>query len=89
MNREYALYNLREAAEALARLIRDIEGDPEDSWEGYDVHVAHLYHHVNTAWNARFETPEATQRCSAEDFARWRQFPTDLDIWLAVPAPEE
>jgi hypothetical protein len=80
MNRDYILWNLREAQEAVSKIIRDIEADPEYSQEAYAVDIAHLYHHVNTAWNARFESAEAAERCSAEDFERWRQFPDDIDM---------
>jgi hypothetical protein len=40
--------------------------------------MEHLYHHLNTAWNARDESPEGVAATSEEDFQRWRQFPEDL-----------
>jgi hypothetical protein len=40
----------------------------------------HLYHHPNTAWNAREESSERVTACSEEDFDRWRRFPQDLGL---------
>lgn len=77
MNRDYALWHLREAAEALADEIRRLEaGDVENFETG--VGVAHIYHHLNTAWNARTASEDASRVCSTEDFYRWRRFPEDL-----------
>jgi hypothetical protein len=81
MNKDYVLWNLREAQEALAEIIAGVESDPEYEPGGYIVDLTHLYHHVNTAWNARNATKAATDECSQEDFLRWRQFPTE-DVYL-------
>ena len=40
----------------------------------------HVYHHLNTTWNARNASREPTEVCSEEDFYGWRQFPTDIDM---------
>jgi hypothetical protein len=42
--------------------------------------MQHLYHRLNTAWNARDESPERLAATSEEDFHRWRQFPEDLSL---------
>lgn len=80
MTREHVFSHLREAADSLARVIREMEADPEYSEAELEVEMAHLYHHVNTAWNARKASPERTAACSLEDFRDWRQFPTDIDM---------
>ena len=80
MNRDYVLWNLREAAAAMSEIIRGIEGDPEYEQGAYGTDMMHLYHHVNTAWNARHESAEVVQTCSAEDFQRWRRFPEDINM---------
>jgi len=40
--------------------------------------MQHLYHHVNTAWNARDATETQVEKATDDDFNRWSQFPTDL-----------
>ena len=78
MNREHTLWQLHEAAEELQRTIREIERKPEYDYAEFVVAMQHLYHHLNTAWNARDESPERIQACTDIDFDRWRQFPQDL-----------
>jgi hypothetical protein len=57
MNTDFLLFNLREAQDEIEKTIRDREtysdyGEPE-----FSVAMMHLYHHVNTAWNARNSSP--------------------------------
>jgi hypothetical protein len=40
------------------------------------IRDAHLYHHINTAWNARNSTSGIGQATDAE-FREWSAFPTD------------
>jgi len=84
MNKDYVLYNLREAAEELGRTIAEIEVDSDYGDEEFQIAVAHLYHHVNTAWNARHASAIQVEACVAADFARWRQFPPDIDMTLGL-----
>jgi hypothetical protein len=86
MNRDYVLWNLREAAEAVTDAIKEIEADPEYDDGQFQLALNHLYDHLNTAWNARNASTDQTETCSAEDFQGWRQFPTDIDmsVWLFV-----
>jgi len=78
MNVEYVLWNLREAAEELTRTIQEIERDPNFGQPELLVAMTHLYHHLNTAWNARHATAEQAATCTQQDFDRWRQFPRDI-----------
>jgi hypothetical protein len=78
MNREQTLWHLREAAQELQRTIQRIEDESEYGHGEFSVAMQHLYHHLNTAWNARDESPERVRACSDEDFAHWGQFPQDL-----------
>jgi len=80
MNREFVLFNLREAAEEIARTISEIEATPDYGFGEFSVAVQHLYHHVNTAWNAQNASPERAHACSQEDFDAWRQFPRDIEM---------
>jgi len=82
MNKEYVLYNLTHAVEALDKLIADMKSDADYDYGNYVVDIAHVYHHLNTAWNARDATKAAADECSEEDFYRWRQFPSEEEIYL-------
>ena len=83
MNRDYVLFHLREAQRELRDTIEEIEADPSYEYGDYVVAITHLYHHINTAWNARDSSESRAKACSQADFSEWRQFPSDLD--LAVP----
>jgi hypothetical protein len=80
LNRDYVLHNLREAHEDLGRAIDDFIADTAYSEAELYVAMQHLYHHLNTAWNARESTESEARECSAQDFHRWRQFPADIDL---------
>ena len=80
MNRDYILFHLREAREELDGTIRELEAQPDYDVGEFLVAIGHLYHHINTAWNARDASAERAAACTQEDFARWRQFPDDLDL---------
>src|SRR5262245_8236873 len=53
MNKIWILDHLREAHEELSRTIGELESDPEYGEGELYVAMAHLYHHLNTAWNSR------------------------------------
>jgi hypothetical protein len=40
--------------------------------------MQHLFHHINTAWNARSILDE--QAAEGGDFDKHRRFPSDLDM---------
>jgi hypothetical protein len=78
MNREWVLFHLREAQEELRRTIAEIESTSDYGPGEFSVAVAHAYHHLNTAWNARDEDPAVVEAGSETDFFAWRQFPSDI-----------
>lgn len=80
LNKEYILFHLREAKEELDRTILDLERDPEYDFGEFSVAIQHLYHHVNTAWNAREVSVAEAEECSEENFYRWRLFPQDVEM---------
>jgi hypothetical protein len=79
MTREYILWHLRKAIDAITTVIQEIESDPEHGEEELRIDVAHIYHHINTAWNARDASKERIEECSQKDFDEWREFPDDID----------
>ena len=80
MNKDYILWNLKEAKEELDSTIRKIETDSSYGHGEYMVAMQHLYHHINTAWNAQDTVESDAAECTQENFAAWRQFPSDLDM---------
>ncbi len=82
MNREYVLWNLKEAADELQRTIGELEQDPDYDYGEFVVAMSHLYHHINTAWNAQSVTKTESDECSEENFHKWRSMPTNADLLL-------
>ena len=80
MNKPHIRFHLTQAREALAQLITELDSDLEYEFGNYRVDMEHLYHHINSAWNARDASEKVTSECSEEDFRRWRQFPTDIEL---------
>ena len=79
MNRDLVLHHLAEAHEALGRMLQEAKNDPEWGIGELSADMPHLYHHINTAWNARDST-NAIGQCSDEEFRSWSAFPEDL--WM-------
>ncbi len=82
MNDDYILYNLKEAQEQLAEIINDIENGEALNSGSYYVQMQHLYHHLNTAWNARDASENETEVCSQKNFEKWRLFPDDIEMGI-------
>jgi hypothetical protein len=80
VNRELVLHNLAEAHEALSRMLEAARQDPEWGVGELVAQMPHLYHHINTAWNARDST-NAVGQASHTEFRRWSTFPTDLPMF--------
>jgi hypothetical protein len=80
VNRELVLHHLTEAHEALTRMLEEAREDPEWGIGELLVEMPHLYHHVNTAWNAR-ESINAVGEASDTEFREWSAFPTDLPMF--------
>jgi hypothetical protein len=80
VTRHYVIWQLQEAAEAVAQAIEEMSGDPNYSDEELRVQVTHIYHHLNTAWNARHASDDQVAACSQEDFNAWRKFPSDIEM---------
>ena len=80
MNKEYILYNLKEGLNQLTDTIKELESDSEYEFGDYIVDMTHLYHHINTAWNAKNSTKLEAKKCSENDFRTWRNFPKDIEM---------
>jgi len=82
MNREAILFHLREAKEELDRTIREIEKEKSYEFGDFLPAMSHLYHHLNTAWNARRASAKRHNTCARSDFDKWRKFPKNNELLL-------
>jgi hypothetical protein len=64
----------------LTRTIAWLESDPGSSEIEFEIAMAHVYNHLNTAWNSRNVDDERTAACSDDDFYVWRAFPSDIQM---------
>jgi hypothetical protein len=80
MNKDWVLFHLKEAKDEIENTIKEIESQPDYDDPEFSVAIAHLYHHVNTAWNSRHCSNEEAEESSESNFERWRQFPTNVDM---------
>ncbi len=80
MNKDWIAFHLREGLDELTRTIAAIEERRDFEESEFEIAMAHLYNHLNTAWNSRNADDERTARCSDEDFFAWRAFPADIQM---------
>lgn len=76
-NKHWVLFELQDAREALAQIINDLKNDDDYDETEYRIHMAHLYSHVNSAWNMRAATTDEVT--NGEKFEEWNRFPTDIE----------
>jgi len=79
MNKHHIQFQLSEAMEQLQETLSSFK-NKEISEVQLQLDMEHLYHHLNTAWNARNATVQETNECSENNFAKWRTFPDDIDL---------
>ena len=80
MNRDWVLFHLGEAQREIASTIADLKADPDFDDAVYWPAMQHLYHHLNTAWNARNATTAEVDGLDDATFNRWCSFPADLPM---------
>lgn len=79
LNWDIVKWNVTEAREQLEKIEQQILAN-EISEFTLEVEMAHAYHHLNKAWNARRVTSSRYQKCATADFNEWGEFPTDLEL---------
>lgn len=80
MNARFIASQLSEAEEELRSLVAKVDSGEELSFEAFHVAIAHIYHHLNSAWNGRNANDQQWRECTDLDFATWQQFPRDLPL---------
>ena len=66
---------LEDAHEHLGNLIKEMQSSGKIDVESYAVHVAHIYAHLNRAWNSR----ECEGELSEKQWEEYRSYPKDLE----------
>jgi hypothetical protein len=69
------MHELEDANEHLAKLIADINADPEYDSANLKVDLGHVFAHLNRAWARR----EMTRDLTDEEWERASCYPNDLD----------
>jgi hypothetical protein len=69
-------YELADAQDGIASLLHDMAEDKEFSKIEFGIHMAHIYGHLNRAWNRRNATDKQLEADRLPD--EWDKFPTDL-----------
>lgn len=84
MNKRFVMIHLQEAMEQLQDTIKAVQEEGDYGREEFQVGMGHIYHHLNTAWNAQDASAERHKACSDEDFNTWRQFPKESELMLGT-----
>jgi len=72
------VYELEDAQDGLKSLLEDMAKEKEFDEVEFSIHMAHIFSHLNRAWNARNATEEQHQDNAL--WEEWRKFPTDLEL---------
>ena len=70
------LYDLVEVREHIESLIKDIQEDDQFCAIDLDVHLSHIYQHLNRTWNSRNMSSDV----ASKKFEEISKFPTDLSF---------
>lgn len=71
-------YDLQDASEELSAIIELIRPNEEIDEDEFNVRFAHLYSHLNAAWNVRNLSSEELESADGEQSDAWKEFPKDL-----------
>lgn len=76
----YMLWNLEDAREELSRIIEEFRPGADIDEAEFRVAMAHLYGHLNTAWNVRHATARQLDDADGGQLNAWKRFPEDIDL---------
>ena len=80
MNWKVVALNLSEARDELQRLEAFVTDPKKRNHGEFLVGLAHVYHHLNFSWNARYVPSSRYRAMSDAEFNRWSRFPKDLPL---------
>lgn len=70
--------NIKEAHEELQKIVQTMAKNANMDETELGIALAHIYHHLNFAWNARFKSDLEYATLSDDDFIQWSRFPEDI-----------
>ena len=79
MFKDYTLFNLAEAKEAIEQLIAEMQSDPDYDFGNFLVDMQHIYWHINSAWNGR-DFDSSKDKLTDSLYESFTQFPADLEL---------
>jgi hypothetical protein len=79
VNRALMAYELADAQEQLNEIVERFTPDAEINESDLRVWFAHLYGHLNSAWNTRHCSQQDQDLADGKQLDKWKQFPTDID----------
>lgn len=71
-------YDLQDAAQELSEIMKLISSQTAIDKDEFNVRMAHLYSHLNTAWNVRNLTSNDLDSADGKQRDLWMKFPEDL-----------
>ena len=81
--------NLAEAREEIERMESVVVRPSKRDEPALNVALAHAYHHLNFAWNARYMRDEQYRRLSDSQFNRSSKFPAAVKAYRVAQAMRE
>jgi hypothetical protein len=78
LNWKIILSNIAEAREQLEKIEARVENGKRPSEIELEIMLGHPYHHLNFAWNIRFEKSQSYGNLTDENFNRWSKFPKEI-----------
>jgi hypothetical protein len=84
MNQDYETrasmaYELADAQEQLNEIVERFTPGAEIDENDLRVWFAHLYGHLNAAWNKRNSSAKDLDLADGKQLDRWKRFPRDID----------
>jgi hypothetical protein len=81
LNRDWILSNLKIANEQMTEIIKEIETNSDFNDGDFIGPISHLYQHINTVWNSRYESESAVMECTQEDHDKWGKLPIQDELY--------
>ena len=81
--KDVLLFHLKEARDGLNSIVILLEGERELESADLVADIGHVYHHMNSGWNARLRG-DYFKNSNLDTFIEDREFPADIRPWLSL-----
>ncbi|MFZ5341085.1 MAG: hypothetical protein ACOZBL_00475 [Patescibacteria group bacterium] len=79
LNWKIILSNINEARLELEELEKEIKSTKKPTDVKLEISLRHAYHHLNFAWNIRYEKSKKYSKVTDSNFTKWGKFPRGMD----------